>query len=565
MNEQKALELLDLEPSASSSEIRRAYQEIYNELQIRLTNAPTEHQKELYRKRLAAVEEAYLFLGGEREEDLSELPSMGPVENTSEEKVQATKPQPITEAAALELLGLSKPFYRGRLVDAYKGKKEDFEKGLKSAPNELVKQGFIHSLKELEEAFLLLEPIAESPAPVPPKTETPKPQPEKKKTSSLLWAIPVILLLAAGIWFFLPKGEKQDEISQELKVEFIRIKGQADLLAEQQDWYQALEKYQEVYALIPDKEVNDSIKSMEQRLAALAKDTQDKEQAEAEAKDWAAAQRSNSAAGYLDFIKKYPSGTYKAQAEQKIRDLEKLDSQQKQKNEKVIQDLVKNMVFVEGGTFIMGCTPEQGDDCYDFEFPSHSITLSNYYIGKYEITHEQWYAIMGYYSDYYKNWKCDKCPVDGVSWPEIPEFIKRLNQLTGKRFRLPTEAEWEFAARGGNKSKGYKYSGSNDINLVAWYEGNSNYKPHPVGLKQANELGIHDMTGNMCEWCNDTYEKYTEQSKTNPQAIGTSEWRINRGGRYPDTPKNSRNSYRDSLDPKNRNYYLCGFRLVLPV
>ncbi|EKB51122.1 hypothetical protein [Cecembia lonarensis] len=131
MKEEKALELLDLEPGASASEIRRAYQEIYNELQIRLTNAPTEHQKELYRKRLTAVEEAYLFLGGKSEEDLSELPSMGPVETAPEEKAQASKPQPITEVAALELLGLSKTFTQTDLDEAYQQKKRPFKKVLR--------------------------------------------------------------------------------------------------------------------------------------------------------------------------------------------------------------------------------------------------------------------------------------------------------------------------------------------------------------------------------------------------------------------------------------------------
>lgn len=268
MNEQKAFELLDLEPGASASEIRRAYQEIYNELQIRLTNAPIEHQKELYRKRLTAVEEAYLFLGGESEEDLSELPSMGPVETASEEKAQASKP--MSEAAALELLGLSKPFSRGKLMDVYKEKKEDFERGFKSAPNKAIKDSFQQLLKELEIAFRLLEPLAESPA--PPRPEPSKPQPEKKKASLLLWAIPVLLLLAVGIWFFLPKGEKQDEISQEVKEEFIKVKSQANLLAEKQHWDQALEKYQEAYALISDAEVQDSIKSINIRLDLGKKD-----------------------------------------------------------------------------------------------------------------------------------------------------------------------------------------------------------------------------------------------------------------------------------------------------
>jgi len=144
------------------------------------------------------------------------------------------------------------------------------------------------------------------------------------------------------------------------------------------------------------------------------------------------------------------------------------------------------MVFVKGGTFTMGCTSEQGNDCDDDEKPAHQVTLSDFYIGKYEVSQKQWKTIMGSNPSYFSN--CDNCPVEKVSWNDIQEFIKKLNQKTGKSYRLPTEAEWEYAARGGAQSRGYKYSGSNNLVDVGWYGDNSGSKTHPVGQKKANEL-----------------------------------------------------------------------------
>ncbi|MCC5945589.1 MAG: SUMF1/EgtB/PvdO family nonheme iron enzyme, partial [Bernardetiaceae bacterium] len=153
------------------------------------------------------------------------------------------------------------------------------------------------------------------------------------------------------------------------------------------------------------------------------------------------------------------------------------------------------MIYVEGGTFTMGCTPEQGSDCYDSEKPAHKVTLSDYYIAETEVTQKLWRAVMGSGPAELNNKGCDDCPVERVSWNDCKEFIEKLNTLTGKTFRLPTEAEWEFAARGGNKSKGYKYAGSNDVDKVAWYYGNhkqskhgSQGTTHPVKTKEANEL-----------------------------------------------------------------------------
>ena len=201
--------------------------------------------------------------------------------------------------------------------------------------------------------------------------------------------------------------------------------------------------------------------------------------------------------------------------------------------------LINNMVYVSGGTFIMG-----GDDSSD-QMPTHSVTLSSYYICKYEVTQALWRAVMGSNPS---NFKGNNLPVENVSWYDCQTFIKRLNSYTGRNFRLPTEAEWEFAARGGNYSRHYKYSGSNHIDDVAWYIDNSNKRPHPVGTKQANELGLYDMSGNVGEWCSDWDGSYSSYSQTNPTGPNSGSSRVNRGGfwrynaRYCRTPERSSNA-----------------------
>ena len=187
------------------------------------------------------------------------------------------------------------------------------------------------------------------------------------------------------------------------------------------------------------------------------------------------------------------------------------------------------MIAVEGGTFTMGCTNEQGSDCYDNESPFHRVTLSNYSIGKYEVTQELWQAVMGSNPSRFKG---NNLPVESVSWNDVQQFITKLNQLTGQNFRLPTEAEWEYAARGGNKTHGYEYSGSNTKGNVAWYYDNSSSKTHPVGTKSPNELGIYDMSGNVWEWCQDWYGSYSSGSQTNPTGASSGSYRVYRGGSW---------------------------------
>ncbi len=218
------------------------------------------------------------------------------------------------------------------------------------------------------------------------------------------------------------------------------------------------------------------------------------------------------------------------------------------------------MVAVKGGTFTMGCTDEQGEDCYDFEKPPHSVTLSDYYIGKYEVTQKLWKALMGNNPSSFKG---DDLPVEQVSWNDCKEFIGRLNQLTGANFRLPTEAEWEYAARGGVKSRGYKYSGSNSIDDVAWYTSTTNDSgTKPVGTKSPNELGIYDMSGNVWEWCEDWYGDYSGGSQTNPKGPSSGSDRVLRGGSWYYGAELCRVSNRYLDSPDNR-YGSQGFRVVL--
>ena len=219
------------------------------------------------------------------------------------------------------------------------------------------------------------------------------------------------------------------------------------------------------------------------------------------------------------------------------------------------------MIKVEGGTFTMGETSEQGDDAWGDEQPAHQVTLSDYYIGETVVTQELWEAVMGADPSYTKG---PKKPVVKVSWYDIVnDFLPNLNALTGKNFTLPSEAQWEFAARGGNKSQGYKYSGSNNIDDVAWYGESTRGSIHPVGRKSPNELGIYDMSGNVKEWCSDWKGPYSAEAQTNPTGPASGFDRVLRGGSYFCDDTFCRVSFRDSYGPSGRNNVGYGFRLVL--
>ena len=216
------------------------------------------------------------------------------------------------------------------------------------------------------------------------------------------------------------------------------------------------------------------------------------------------------------------------------------------------------MVRVEGGTFQMGATSEQGSDAVKDEKPAHQVTLSSYYIGETEVTQALWEAVMGNNPSYFKG---SNRPAENISWKDCQAFIEKLNIKTGLNFRLPTEAEWEFAARGGNKSQVYKYSGSNSINDVAWFTDNSSKETHDVKTKQANELGLYDMSGNVWEWVQDWKGEYPSSAQSNPIGPSSGSLRVIRGGCWLFPASICRVSSRFNDYPNNG--YSRGLRLAL--
>ena len=218
------------------------------------------------------------------------------------------------------------------------------------------------------------------------------------------------------------------------------------------------------------------------------------------------------------------------------------------------------MMPVEAGTFQMGATPEMSEP-WDYEKPVHQVTLTrNYYIGETQVTQALWQAVMGNNPSLFQG--NDQWPVENVSWDDCQTFIQKLNNLTGKKFRLPTEAEWEFAARGGNKSQHYQYSGSNNLDEVAWYYSNSEHKPHPVAQKKLNELGLYDMSGNVWEWCQDWYADYSDNPQIDPEGPQSGSDRVDRGGSWDGGAGYCRSSFRNIFVP-GIQFNNLGLRLVL--
>ena len=218
----------------------------------------------------------------------------------------------------------------------------------------------------------------------------------------------------------------------------------------------------------------------------------------------------------------------------------------------VIRNLVANLVRVEGGSFRMGAqhTDAQAEnydaEAQDDESPVHEVTVSGYYIDKFEVTQREWRTIMGYELDWPEQYgHGDDFPAYNVSRTDALQFVDKLSAMTRLPFRLPTEAQWEYAARGGNSSQHYHYSGSNNVEEVAWYKGNANGTLHPVGGKQPNELGLYDMSGNLWEWCMDAYGPYPDTPQTNPVATSGSKF-VLRGGSWTFFPTYCRVTCRDA-------------------
>lgn len=221
-----------------------------------------------------------------------------------------------------------------------------------------------------------------------------------------------------------------------------------------------------------------------------------------------------------------------------------------------------SMVKVAGGNFLMGATKEQGNDAFEDEKPAHLVNLSNYYIGETVVTQELWWAVMGSNPSYFQ--MSPRNPVEQITWKDCIEFIEKLNRLTNKKFRMPTEAEWEYAARGGQKSKGYRYAGGEILDEVAWTDENSNSVTHPVAQKKANELGLFDMSGNVWEWCQDWKGPFSLETQYDPQGPSSGTGRVFRGGSWNSSAWNCRVSYRNRNAETYRSSYL-GIRLVMSI
>lgn len=229
-----------------------------------------------------------------------------------------------------------------------------------------------------------------------------------------------------------------------------------------------------------------------------------------------------------------------------------------------------NMVAIPAGTFTMGCTSEQ-QDCSNDEMPVHQVTLSSFYLSETEVTQAQWLAVMGTNPSRFKD--CDDCPVERVSWNDIQVFLETLNEKSTRQYRLPTEAEWEYAAREGGKAlifgtgKNILDPAEANFDATATYKkpysvgGAYSYKPTPVKTFKPNSLGLYDMAGNICEWCSDWYGNYSKANQTNPTGLSKGTTHVVRGGAWITLPQYCRATYRHAYPPEQQYNYL-GFRLA---
>lgn len=290
---------------------------------------------------------------------------------------------------------------------------------------------------------------------------------------------------------------------------------------------------------------------------------------------WEIATEKNTPEAYKKYQTDFPNGRHYEEAATKIKALEQVKG----------GDAADGLVFVKGGTFTMGCTSEQGSDCGSDEKPAHQVTVSDFYLGKYEVTVKEYMAFVNETRTHYPEWlesgseyhistgtkdyykklgdalQKDANPIVGISWNDATAYCEWLSKKTGRTYRLPTEAEWEYAARGGGSSGMTKYAGSNSLDEVAWYFSNSGSITHPAGSKKANELGLFDLSGNIWEWCSDWYGSYSSGAQNNPAGPTTGSIRVFRGGSWYGDPQICRVAVRYSLTPDYRNSDV-GFRLA---
>ncbi|WP_282782467.1 formylglycine-generating enzyme family protein [Phaeodactylibacter xiamenensis] len=271
-------------------------------------------------------------------------------------------------------------------------------------------------------------------------------------------------------------------------------------------------------------------------------------------KAWDEAKLQNTEFSYTQYLETYPDGLHINEANARLKKLEQKSLPP------AIRELEKDMVRVEGGYFKMGC--EALDyRCDSDELPAHGVELSTFLIGRYEVTQAQWEAVMGYNPSAFNG--CPECPVEQVSWEDIQDFLEALNRMTNGSYRLPTEAEWEYAARGGQNNNGFIYAGNQKLDDVGWYNRNSRKKTYAIGSKSSNELSLYDMSGNVWEWCSDWYSKdyYSISTDYNPKGPSSGTLRVIRGGSWFSQARYCRVSSRIGYSPDFRGYGL-GFRVV---
>lgn len=221
------------------------------------------------------------------------------------------------------------------------------------------------------------------------------------------------------------------------------------------------------------------------------------------------------------------------------------------------------MQYIEGGVFMMGGTSEQHHENISTDLPIHTVAVESYYIAHTEVTQALWQAVMPEWQ-IIDEWHNPNHPISDVSWYDCQVFIQRLDSITNVPFRLPTEAEWEFAARGGNKSQGYRFAGGNVVDSISWGLNNAGFRKHTVGLKRPNELGLYDMTGNVSEWCSDWYALYQLGTEPNPKGPITGTQKIVRGSSFANCQANSYISHRYLHSPTEAPNY-CGLRLAVTI
>ena len=390
----------------------------------------------------------------------------------------------------------------------------------------------------------------------------------------------LILVVGGGITYYAFTGDEGGNLESEViglpDTEYLQQIARAEAFEEAEDWQKALEAYRRAWAMPGQSQdmaketyLEGLLSDQSEKEAAATREATDRQASETarlkteaeEARREADALRAQSAEE--ERLRQEETARDAAAAEsarlaeaQRQRDAEAL--KQREEAARRSDPFASDMVYVSGDTFTMGCTSEQSN-CYDNETPTHRVTLSSFSISKYEVTQSQWESVMGGNPSEFKN--CPTCPVEHVSWDDIRDFLRKLNSQTGGNYRLPTEAEWEYAARGGSKSRGYQYSGSNSLSSVAWYKDNSGESTHRVGTKSANELGLYDMSGNVLEWCQDWYGAYSGFLVTNPRGLSSGSGRVLRGGSWNNRAGFSRVAYRNGYGPGNR-FNLLGFRVA---